>query len=113
MTTNAITDALDCPADSIKTLAAALRQEQAVARPPSAREEPAQSPKRLILTPRQLAAELNVAEQTLAKWRLSGMGPRYRKFGRLVRYAVCTEHGAETLNCEGLIPGAPQDGAPL
>ncbi len=33
--------------------------------------------------------------------------------GRLVRYAVCTEHGAETLNCEGLIPGAPQDGASL
>ena len=33
--------------------------------------------------------------------------------GRKVRYAVCTEHGAEMLNCEGLIPGAPQDGASL
>ena len=29
--------------------------------------------------------------------------------GRKVRYAVCTEKGAEMLNCEGLIPGALQD----
>jgi N4-(beta-N-acetylglucosaminyl)-L-asparaginase len=31
--------------------------------------------------------------------------------GRRVRYAVCTENGAEMLNCEGLIAGALQDGA--
>jgi N4-(beta-N-acetylglucosaminyl)-L-asparaginase len=31
--------------------------------------------------------------------------------GRSVRFAVCTENGAEMLNCEGLIPGAVQDGA--
>jgi N4-(beta-N-acetylglucosaminyl)-L-asparaginase len=30
--------------------------------------------------------------------------------GRKVRYAVCTENGAEMLTCEGLIPGALQDG---
>ena len=30
--------------------------------------------------------------------------------GRRVRYAVCTENGAEMLNCEGLIAGALQDG---
>ena len=30
--------------------------------------------------------------------------------GRKVRYAVCTERGAEMLNCEGLIAGAVQDG---
>jgi N4-(beta-N-acetylglucosaminyl)-L-asparaginase len=31
--------------------------------------------------------------------------------GRKVRYAVCTDKGAEMLNCEGLIAGALQDGA--
>src|SRR5215217_668378 len=31
--------------------------------------------------------------------------------GRKVRYAVCTENGAEMLNCEGLIAGTLQDGA--
>ena len=31
--------------------------------------------------------------------------------GRKVRYAVCTERGAEMLNCEGLIAGALQDGS--
>jgi N4-(beta-N-acetylglucosaminyl)-L-asparaginase len=30
--------------------------------------------------------------------------------GRKVRYAVCTENGAEMLTCEALIPGALQDG---
>ena len=30
--------------------------------------------------------------------------------GRKVRYAVCTENGAEMHTCEGLIPGALQDG---
>jgi len=29
--------------------------------------------------------------------------------GRQVRYAICTENGAATLACEGLIPGALQD----
>jgi N4-(beta-N-acetylglucosaminyl)-L-asparaginase len=29
--------------------------------------------------------------------------------GRKVRYAVCTESGASTLNCDALIPGALQD----
>jgi N4-(beta-N-acetylglucosaminyl)-L-asparaginase len=29
--------------------------------------------------------------------------------GRMVRYAVCTENGAQTLNCDALIPGALQD----
>lgn len=31
--------------------------------------------------------------------------------GRRVRYALCTESGAATLPCEGLIPGALQDEA--
>jgi N4-(beta-N-acetylglucosaminyl)-L-asparaginase len=30
--------------------------------------------------------------------------------GRKVRYAVCTENGAQMLTCDGLIPGALQDG---
>jgi Helix-turn-helix domain len=86
MTSDAFADALDRLADSIKTVAVALRQDRVVASQPSVVEEPPQWSRRLLLTPRQLAAELNVAEQTLAKWRLSGSGPRYCKFGRLVRY---------------------------
>jgi hypothetical protein len=30
--------------------------------------------------------------------------------GRKVRYGVCTENGGEMVTCEGLIPGALQDG---
>jgi hypothetical protein len=41
---------------------------------------------RILLTPKQLAAELSVAAGTLAKWRLSGTGPHYRKFDGSIRY---------------------------
>lgn len=44
---------------------------------------------RLILsyeTPEQAAVRLGVAVQTLAKWRHLGIGPRYCKAGRSVRY---------------------------
>ncbi len=41
-----------------------------------------------LMTGRQAAAYLGVAEQTLRKSRISGNGPKYRKIGRLVRYAV-------------------------
>ena len=41
-----------------------------------------------LLTPPQAAYYLSVAEATLAKWRLVGGGPVYRKIGRrAVRYA--------------------------
>lgn len=40
-----------------------------------------------ILTARQLAAELGIAEVTLAKWRQAHKGPRYIRIARnLVRY---------------------------
>lgn len=38
-------------------------------------------------TPQQTAALLQTTVQTLAKWRCAGDGPRFHKFGRLVRYA--------------------------
>ncbi|HEX7882953.1 MAG TPA: helix-turn-helix domain-containing protein [Afipia sp.] len=37
---------------------------------------------------RAAARYLNVATATLAKWRMSGRGPRYHKFGVMVRYTV-------------------------
>lgn len=39
------------------------------------------------LTARQLAQTLSVHENTLAKWRLSGVGPKYHKIHRRIRYA--------------------------
>jgi hypothetical protein len=42
---------------------------------------------RLVRAP-VAAAMLAVAVQTLAKWRVSGQGPRFRRFGRAVIYDV-------------------------
>lgn len=41
-----------------------------------------------LLTPKQLAALLAVNENTLAKWRLLGIGPKFIKIQRHVRYAA-------------------------
>ncbi len=40
------------------------------------------------MTPAETAAFLRVALQTLAKWRVSGEGPPYQKFGRRVVYSL-------------------------
>lgn len=39
-----------------------------------------------LITPKKLAENLSVNENTLAKWRLSGLGPKYIKVQRCVRY---------------------------
>lgn len=41
-----------------------------------------------LLTPKQLAALFAVNENTLAKWRLQGVGPKFVKIQRHVRYAA-------------------------
>lgn len=86
MTSDVIADALERLADGIRTVAAALREEGSEAMARAHGPKLLESSEHVLLTPKQLAAELNVAEQTLAKWRLSGVGPRYSKFGRLIRY---------------------------
>lgn len=40
-----------------------------------------------MMTPKTLAAKLGVHENTLAKWRLQGVGPKFVKVQRHVRYA--------------------------
>lgn len=40
-----------------------------------------------FLTTQQAAAYLGLARSTLVRWRWSGDGPPFRKFGRAVRYA--------------------------
>ena len=51
--------------------------------------------------PEVAAAILNVSEKTLARWRMKGGGPAYRKIGRKITYtqsaidefrAKCTRH---------------------
>jgi excisionase family DNA binding protein len=79
---DAISDALDHLATGIKMLASAVRSSSLQ----SPAGNPAQPAERSLLTPAQLASELHVSKQTLAKWRLSGDGPRYRKLGGAVRY---------------------------
>lgn len=39
-----------------------------------------------LLTPRDLASQLNVSEPMLATWRYRGDGPPFVKVGRSVRY---------------------------
>ena len=59
-------------------------QRPQVLRPPlSPRSEP-----ELLLTPQETAIRLRVSGSFLAKARMTGSGPRFRKFGRSVRYAV-------------------------
>jgi len=42
----------------------------------------------VFLTVGEAAALLRVSEITLARWRIEGRGPPYRKFGRRVVYAL-------------------------
>lgn len=53
-----------------------------------ARLQPAQQPSDLpiFLTVREAAALLRLSEVTLARWRIEGGGPAYRKFGSRVVY---------------------------
>jgi predicted DNA-binding transcriptional regulator AlpA len=37
-------------------------------------------------TPAETAAHLGLSIPTLARWRMEGVGPRYRKLGGAVRY---------------------------
>lgn len=39
-----------------------------------------------LLNERQAGDWLGVSVRTLQRWRLEGIGPRFRKLGRLVRY---------------------------
>jgi Helix-turn-helix domain len=41
----------------------------------------------IFLTPKESSAFLRLSEVTLARWRIEGTGPSYRKFGRRVVYA--------------------------
>lgn len=42
-----------------------------------------------FLNPAQAAAYLGLSPSTLSRWRVQGLGPRYRKFGSTVHYALC------------------------
>jgi len=42
-----------------------------------------------LLTTEQLSAELEMSVEALAQWRYRGMGPRFIKEGRWVRYRRC------------------------
>lgn len=41
-----------------------------------------------LLTEKQAAPVLGVSVPTLQGWRFRGVGPKYRKLGRAVRYAM-------------------------
>jgi len=46
----------------------------------------------ILLTPPEAAARLKVSVSFLAKGRVRGEGPRYRKIGRAVRYSEADLH---------------------
>jgi excisionase family DNA binding protein len=54
-----------------------------------ARIQPAEQPisPPVFLTVREAAELLRLSEVTLARWRIQGGGPAYRKFGRRVVYS--------------------------
>jgi hypothetical protein len=47
-------------------------------------------PPAVLVKPAEVAAKLNVGENTLAKWRLSGRGPAFVKVGARVMYDAAT-----------------------
>jgi excisionase family DNA binding protein len=47
-----------------------------------------QLPEIRYIDDRAAAEYLNVSTSTLAKWRMRGVGPRFHRFGSLVRYSV-------------------------
>jgi hypothetical protein len=50
--------------------------------------EKGSTPMNKLLTEKQVAALLEVSVKTLQGWRYRGCGPRFVKFGRLVRYRM-------------------------
>jgi excisionase family DNA binding protein len=56
-----------------------------------------------VATRPELSRFLNVPEATLAKWAHLGVGPRYRKMGRHVRYMR-----ADVLTWLESLPGSPR-----
>jgi excisionase family DNA binding protein len=48
----------------------------------------AKTPLMRLLKPREAAEFLGLGESTLAKLRISGGGPGFKKFGRSVRYSL-------------------------
>lgn len=39
-----------------------------------------------LLTPKDLAGRLKITVETLCRWRARGVGPRYHRFDRAIRY---------------------------
>ena len=44
--------------------------------------------KQLFLAPKQVSETYGIPLKTLEVWRYRGTGPKFHKFGRLVRYAI-------------------------
>ena len=44
--------------------------------------------KQLFLAPKQVSKTYSNPLKTLEVWRYRGIGPKFHKFGRLVRYAI-------------------------
>ncbi len=44
--------------------------------------------KQQFLSPRQVAARYSIPVKTLEVWRYRGVGPKFMKFGRIVRYSA-------------------------
>ena len=51
-------------------------------------QRPILTPQHRFLTPDEAAAYLRLSPRTLEKHRSVGGGPRFRKFGRMIRYTI-------------------------
>lgn len=50
--------------------------------------ETQETPERPVLTNQDLSERLQIPAQSLAVWRMKGLGPKYFKAGRHVRYRL-------------------------
>ncbi len=46
----------------------------------------------LVMTTKEAGRFLKLSHRTLEDWRLKGQGPRFRKWGRIVRYHTADLH---------------------
>jgi hypothetical protein len=77
--------------------------QQEVAEMGPQQDQPTTSTKHVYLSPDQVASMIpGVSKSTLAMWRYEGRGPRYRKAGRIIFYALDeVEAWIDEAACEG------------
>jgi hypothetical protein len=65
----------------------------------------------IFLSEKQVAQQLGISPVTLRRWRWLGEGPRFHKFGRLVRYRTDDIVAFAAVGARGQAPAGSADSA--